>query len=619
MADSKKHKILVVEDEGLIAHDIADRLNSLGHEVVGTVGTAEEAIEQAAAAEIVLMDIRLDGRGDGIEAATAIRERYRIPVIFLTAHADRSTLERAKGASPFGYIVKPLPPNGLNTSIEIAMHKHHLEKQLEEREAWMRTVLGSVADAVVVTDVESRVVMLNPAAEVLTGWLQAEAQGQPISKIVRLIEEDGEAAADEPVALAILRDSAVPLDPNATRSWKLVARGGREMMIEGAAAPVKTMAGTIGAVLGFRDVSARRWEERQIRQSQKLEAIGRLAAGVSSDYTNLLGIVRNQAEQLLRQFGEYSPARKAVEEIQRAAAAAEQINRRLAAFGSRQVSQREVLSLNGLLRRSTRLIESITGDGIDLAVRPHPATLRIKADVEQIEQALMSLVLHACARMPSGGRLLIETRSAEAPVEGRMVSHAMLAVTYTGQEPEPDHLFEPLFEPRSAAEEGMALSMVHAIVTEHGGYISAQRTETGGCRFELLFPSTGGAALLPQPAESEAPSILLIEERERLCSQLHNFFEAHGYNLLEAADQDEALAIGQMHEGPLHLLIADASQEMVAADLLRDHPAMEFLQIVQGAEPGANQIRRPFTQAALLEKVEAMIGARKKLESAAAG
>src|SRR5207302_768501 len=113
---------------------------------------------------------------------------------------------------------------------------------------------------------------------------------------------------------------------------QVVARTGRQMIVEGAVAPVKSSGAALGAVLTFRDVSARRWEERQLRQSQKMEALGRLAAGVSNDYSNLLGIIRNQAEQLLRQFGEYSPARRATEEIQQAAAAAEQITRRLASF-----------------------------------------------------------------------------------------------------------------------------------------------------------------------------------------------------------------------------------------------------------------------------------------------
>ncbi len=611
MDPARTYKILVVEDEGLIAHDIADRLAALGHQVVATAATAEEAIERAAGADLVLMDIRLDGRADGIEAAAAIRARYHLPVVFLTAHADRSTLERAKTAAPFGYIVKPLSHNSLNTSIEMAMHKHRLERQLEEREAWMRTVLGSVADAVVVADAAGRVVMMNLAAEVLTGWPPAEAQGQPVAKVVALVEENGAGAGEDPVALAMLRDAAVPL----ARNWRLITRSGRQMSVEGAAAPVKTNAGIIGAALSFRDVSARRWEERQIRQSQKLEALGRLAAGVSTDYSNLLGIVRSRADQLLGHFGEYSPARKLIEEIQQAAAAADQINRRLAAFGSRQVCQPEPFSLNALLRRSSKLIQSLAGPQIELLIRPGTATMHVRADPGQIEQALLGLILHACARMADGGRLLIETGNAGAPAGGQIAAYAMLAVTYTGEEDDP----ESLFEPRPAGEQGMALAMVHAIVTEHGGYVSAQRTGAGGCRCEILLPAEAAAALPSARPSSpqKVPTILLIEAREAVRGELHKFFELHGYNLLEAADASEALAVSQMHEGPIDVLIGDAPLEAAAAELRREHANLKVLEIVDDL-PRASQLRRPFTEAALLEKVEALLQDRARLAPATA-
>jgi AmiR/NasT family two-component response regulator len=146
--------------------------------------TAEEAVEQAPAADLVLMDIQIDGPTDGIRAAAQIRERYHVPVIFLTAHADRATLDRAKLAEPFGYIVKPLANASLHTSLEIAVYKHRMERQLEERETWLRTTLSSVAEAVIVTDVEGRVLMMNQTAQTLTGWIQPEAEGQPVSKVV---------------------------------------------------------------------------------------------------------------------------------------------------------------------------------------------------------------------------------------------------------------------------------------------------------------------------------------------------------------------------------------------------------------------------------------------------
>src|SRR6202521_1916625 len=133
MQPAKAYKVLVVEDEGLIAHDITTRVEALGHQVVATVGTAEEAVEQAAGADLVLMDIHIDGQRDGIAAAQEVRARHHVPVVFLTAHADRATLERAKAAGPYGYVVKPLSPASLHTSIEIAIYKHAMERQLEEQ------------------------------------------------------------------------------------------------------------------------------------------------------------------------------------------------------------------------------------------------------------------------------------------------------------------------------------------------------------------------------------------------------------------------------------------------------------------------------------------------------
>ncbi len=306
--DSKSYKVLVVEDEGLIAHDISNRLIALGHEVVGTVSTAEEALEKAAAADIVLMDIRIDGPVDGVEAADLIREQYRLPVIFLTAHSDRQTLDRAKVTGAFGYLVKPIAHASLNTAIEIALYKHQMERKLEEREALLRTTLGSVADAVVVTDHLSRVLMLNDTAEKLTGWTQADAEGKPVLRVLGLVDGESGEPAEDPVPLAILKDAVMPLD----RTWQLVSRTGFQMRIEGSTTPVKASGAALGTVLTLRDVSARVWEEKQLRQAQKVAAAGRMAARVSGEYSTLLANIRNQSESLLRQFGEYSPVRQSI-------------------------------------------------------------------------------------------------------------------------------------------------------------------------------------------------------------------------------------------------------------------------------------------------------------------
>lgn len=166
----------------------------------------------------------------------------------------------------------------------------------------------------------------------------------------------------------------------------------------------------------------------------------------------------------------------------------------------------------------------------------------------------------------------------------------------------------------------MALSLAHAIITEHGGYISARATAGGGCRFEMLLQQSNGAALLPQPGGREAPSILLVDYRDRVRAQLHNFFEANGYNLLEAADAEEAAAIGQVHEGSLDLLIAEAPQaDTLSAALRATHPAMAVLRLVNGPPKAPDELHTPFTQQELLDRAQELLNLRPKLESATAG
>ena len=616
----KNYKVLVVEDEGLIAYDIASRLEAMGHQVEGPVATAEEAIERGGVADIVLMDIRIDGKRDGVEAALEIRARHHKPVIFLTAHADRATLDRAKQAGPFGYIVKPLGPASLQTGIEMAIAKHRVERMLEEREAWLRSAIGCIADGAVVTDPESRVRLMNHAAEVLTGWTQADAEGQTVGKIVHLTDQDSGEELD-PLPVALLRDGSVDLG----RRCRLTSRDGRVLDVEGAVAPVRTFQNLLnkdpgerdllGAVMTFRDAGARRWEERQLRQAQRLEAASRLAGSAASEYTNLVIMIRNHSEQLLRQFGDHSAVRPILEEIFEAASAADRVTRRLAAFGTRQVGQPEILSVNGVLRRVTPLLESAAGERIRVAIRPSPGAGRVKADAAQLESALISLVTHACTAIaetaPENGQVLIETARLELPGGGRTAEYAMLAITYSAVEPD----IERLFDPASAGDSGLALAVVHSVIAEYGGFLSARYGRQGGSRVELLLPRVSDQTLLPaQPVdELQAPpaalTVLLVEPSDAVRAELHNFFEASGYNLLEACDAREAIALGEMHEGSLNVIVAEASEAGAILETLRAvHPALEALRVVDQPERDSRELRRPFTRTTLLARIATLAG-----------
>jgi len=619
---ARAYRVLVVEDEGLIAHDIARRLESQGHEVLGPASTAEEALALAPGAEIVLMDIRIDGARDGIDAALEIRARYHLPVIFLTAHADRATLERAKQAGPFGYIVKPLGPASLQTGIEMAIAKHRVERLLEEREAWLRAVVGSIAEAAIVVDPEGRVRLLNSVAEKLTGWTQAEAEGQPVQAVAHLAGPDADSDFDS-IPLALLRGGPVAFG----RDARLLSRDGREIDVDGFAAPVRASEELLGAVLTFRDASARHWEERQLRQSQRLEAAGRLAANAACEYSVLIDTIRRQNELLLRQFGALSGAREALESIHRAAVTATEITRRLEAFGTRQVGQPETIPMNGLLRRMSRLIESTGVGRVRLAIRPAPGAGHVRADAAQMESAILGLVAHACRMTPEGGHVLIDTAHVELPHTGRPVSYVVLGITYNGMEPEIDRLFDPA----STEVSSIALAQVHWLAAECGGYVSARSIRSdsgGGTRIELLLPRLSDQALITGGTTElantlEAVTILLVEHNEAARAELHNFFEAAGHNLIEASDTQDAIALGEMHQGGLDLVIApEAHASEIARRLHGFHSGVRTLSIVETAGPvdtlAPNQIRRPFTERELLEKVSALLGNRAEEASPAA-
>jgi len=256
-----KAEILIVEDDAVVARDIQNRLKALGFLAPAMVPSGEEAIERVKEhkPDLVLMDIMLRGKMDGIEAADQIRSQFNIPVVYVTAYADEDVLERAKVTEPFGYIIKPFEDRDLNTTIEIALFKHKMEKQLKESEEWLSTTLKSIGDAVIATEKNSQVTFMNPVAESLTGWHQEEARGRPLENVFNIINEETRKKVEDPVAEVIRKGTIVGLANHTV----LIARDGTEIDIDDSGAPIKNEKGDIiGVVLVFRDV-------REVRQAKK--------------------------------------------------------------------------------------------------------------------------------------------------------------------------------------------------------------------------------------------------------------------------------------------------------------------------------------------------------------
>ncbi len=210
-------RILVVEDDAIIAKDLESTLQRLGHSVVGIVASGCDAIRAVdeASPELVLMDIRLEGAIDGVEAAKRIGEQADVAVIYLTAHSDEATLDRAKATAPHGYLLKPFDERDLRTAIHMGLYKSMLDRRLAEREAWFSATLRSIGDGVVATDASDAVQFMNPMAERLTGWSLDEARGRPLLDVLR-IDSGGEGAPTSPTAQAIAHRARVEL-PEGTK------------------------------------------------------------------------------------------------------------------------------------------------------------------------------------------------------------------------------------------------------------------------------------------------------------------------------------------------------------------------------------------------------------------
>jgi two-component system, cell cycle sensor histidine kinase and response regulator CckA len=245
-----KTSILVVEDEHIVARDIAARLQRRGYEIVGIASTATEAIEEAGRShpDLVLMDIMLRGDVDGITAADQIRELFGIPVVYLTAYADEHTLQRAKVTDAFGYILKPFEERELYITIEMALYKHRMEARLRESERWLATTLRSIGDGIIAADTSGNITFLNPVAEQLTEWRKEEALQHQLAEVFNTAFDD------------------IGSGPPAT---VLVSRSGKRIPIEESAAPIKDDRSLIkGMVVVFRDVTEQRRAEEALRVSE---------------------------------------------------------------------------------------------------------------------------------------------------------------------------------------------------------------------------------------------------------------------------------------------------------------------------------------------------------------
>ena len=249
-------RILIVEDEIITADDIRESLLDMGYSVLDIVSSGEEAIEKLEKynPDLVLMDIMLEGAMDGIETANHIRSHFNIPVVYITAYADKEIMERAKVTEPFGYILKPFNERELQINIEIGLYRHKMERRLRESEQWLSSILENLGEAVIATDKNGIIKFMNPFAEAITGWKWEDASGKPLTTAFNIISEGNDKPIDDPVIKAIREEIFYGLANNTM----LITKEGLKIPVDIIGSTIKDDANCIiGIVLIFSDIFER--------------------------------------------------------------------------------------------------------------------------------------------------------------------------------------------------------------------------------------------------------------------------------------------------------------------------------------------------------------------------
>ena len=432
--------------------------------------------------------------------------------------------------------------------------------------ARLNSAVEQAAEAIMMTKRDGTIVYVNPSWQRLTGYSSTEVLG----RTPRLLRADVQNPRTYADLWETILDGRVWRGEITNRS-----KSGALYAWEETITQVRDDSGRITEFIAFgQDTSARRDLEARLRQSQKMEAVGRLAGGVAHDFNNLLTVITGYSERLLMGLADGDPLRKGAEAIKCSADRAAALTQQLLAFSRRQIMAPRVLDLNTVVSNMNKLLQRLIGEDVELVTQPATDLGRIKADPNQIEQVIMNLAVNSRDAMPHGGTLTIETSNALLDKEfaARHLglqpgAYVVLTVTDTGCGMDQDtqsHLFEPFFTTKEQGKgTGLGLSTTYGIVKQSAGYIWVESEVGRGSSFRICLPRIDEAAdwpsLLAEPrsAPHGSETILLVEDEEAVRHLLRDILRRFGYTVLEAENGPVAIEFCRAHDGPIHLVVTD--------------------------------------------------------------
>jgi two-component system cell cycle sensor histidine kinase/response regulator CckA len=488
-----KVRIMIVEDELIVAQNLENQLKKLGYEVAAAVGSGQEAVKMAAEMkpDLVLMDIKLSGAMDGIDTADQIHTRFQIPVVYLTAYADDETLERAKTTAPFGYILKPFELKKLHSTIEIALYKHQLEKKLRESELRFRTLANSSPVGIFQTDARGNCIYVNKR------W--CEMAGLSSEQALRMVWVDAVHPRDRS-AISWAWVKMTRSGDEFEQEFRFYTPAGKTTWVFGHAAALKSDSGEYMGYIGtITDITVRKKLEDELLTSKKLESIGILAGGIAHDFNNLLSVIMGTISLVKEEPNITEGQYELLTSVERTSAQASELAQKLITFSRggwlnlKKVSIREVLE--------DVIHENFAAPDTQFKLDLPPNLLRVKGDENKLKQVFMNLLLNAVEAGEGENEkgITINAQNIEIPDKETQPplqkgEYVKVSIEDKGGGISREHLdkvFDPYFTTKEKGSKkgmGLGLTICYSIVRKHKGHIAVISEEGKGTSVEVYLP-----------------------------------------------------------------------------------------------------------------------------------
>ncbi len=485
-----KPSILIVEDESITALELKDRLNVMGYHVAAICATGNTALTtvQKVKPDIILMDIILRGKLDGIETAASIRNIADIPILFLTAHSDQKTLARAMRISPFGYILKPFREKELSMTIGLALQHHRMDAAIRKSETRLQAVLSRIGAAVISTDRDGRITFINSAAVKYTGITPEEAAGKKFSTVIKMVSR----ISRQPVDSTIKKIAEIDSIGHYPDQVILLSADDSEREIEGITDPVRDMRGQVtGYTFIFHDVTEKNRIKESIEHSRKLESLGVITGGIAHNFNNLLTGIFGYVSLAKMHSSPEDACRIYLDNAEKILGKTQNLSRQLLSF-SRGGGINKRFNPVKIVKTTTRAVLKETRMQFQLTAAPDLSC--IEFDTDQFALVISNIVENSVYATKGSGLIHITCTNATVKQQNSNYpkgEYVQIKISDTGTGIDPEILHN-IFDPFYTTEDdktGIGLSTAYFILRNHHSYISVDSKPDKGTSFTILLPA----------------------------------------------------------------------------------------------------------------------------------